>query len=162
MLENENNMTEKAKVILETLLDKMGVTASVVLSTESFAEQGEGAGTTIILDIKGEDLGILIGRRGQALASLQYIVRLITTHQTEDWIPIVIDVEGYRRRRNEALRAMAWRLAEQVELKGAPFKLEPMTAYERRIVHFALADHPDVTTGSIGVGEARRVVISPK
>jgi spoIIIJ-associated protein len=77
-------------------------------------------------------------------------------------VPIIIDVEGYKQRRYEALRALAWRLAEQVKVRGVPFSLEPMSAYERRIIHLALADHPDVTTQSIGEGEARKVVILPK
>jgi len=80
-------------------------------------------------------------------------------HQTKTWIPIVIDVEGYKQRRYEALRNLALRVAEQVKASGMPFTLEPMPANERRIAHLTLADHPDVTTQSIGEGEARKVVI---
>jgi len=155
------DITEVAKGVLETLITKMGVEASVVPQVKPDAEGGEAA-SYINLDIKGDDLGILIGRRGQTLACLQYLVRLIVGHQTQSWVPIVIDVEGYKQRRNEALRALAWRLAEQVKARKVPFTLEPMLAYERRIIHLALADHADVTTESIGEGEARRVVIRPK
>ena len=156
----ESDIADAAKGILEALLSMMAVTASVVSPTRSFVE-GE-ATAPIAFDIKGDDLGILIGRRGQTLSCLQYIVRLIVGHQTEAWVPIVIDVEGYKQRRYEALQALAWRIAEQVKVGQTPFTLEPMSAYERRIIHLALAEHPDVTTQSIGEGEARKVVILPK
>jgi len=76
-------------------------------------------------------------------------------------VPITLDVEGYKQRRYESLQTLAQRLAEQVKVKKVPFTLEPMPAYERRIIHLALAGHPDVTTYSIGVGDARKVVIAP-
>ncbi len=153
----ESDIADAAKGILEALLSMMGVAASVVSPARSFVE-GE-ATAPIAFNVKGDDLGILIGRRGQTLSCLQYIVRLIVGHQTEAWVPIIIDVEGYKQRRHEALQALARRMAEQVKAERAPFTLEPMSAYERRIVHLALAEHPDVTTQSIGEGEARKVVI---
>lgn len=156
----ESDIADAAKGILEALLSMMGVAASVVSPSRSFVE-GE-ATAPIALDVKGDDLGILIGRRGQTLSCLQYIVRLIVGHQTEAWVPIIIDVEGYKQRRYEALQALAWRIAEQVKTGGESFALEPMSAYERRIIHLALAEHPDVTTQSIGEDEARKVVILPK
>ena len=160
---NKNDIVEVAKDVLETLLDLLGVSASVVPLPGLFAEGEEkGATTSVILDVKGEDLGILIGRRGQTLACLQYIVRLIVGHQTETWLPIIIDVEGYKQRRYNALQALAWRIAEQVKARGMPFALEPMPAFDRRIIHLTLADNPDVTTQSSGEGEARRVVILPR
>ena len=156
------DIAEEAKCVLERLLAEMGVVASVTLQDKSPVEVEEGAAAPIALDIKGDDLGILIGRRGQALSYLQYVVRLIVAHQTKTKVPIIIDVEGYKQRRYEALRALAIRLAEQVKVRGVPFSLEPMSAYERRIIHLTLAEHPDVTTQSIGEGEARKVVILPK
>ena len=161
MTKKESDIAETAKSVLETLLDLMGVKASVELHTEPFVEEEEAA-APIALDIKGDDLGILIGRRGQSLSCLQYIVRLIITHQRQAWVPIVIDVEGYKQRRYESLRALAWRIAEQVKVMGVPFTLEPMPAYERRIIHLTLANQPDVTTQSVDEGEARKVVILPK
>ena len=158
----EGDIAEIANSVLETLLTMMGVTASVVLQAEPLAGGGEQATAHIGFNIKGDDLGILIGRRGQTLTCLQHIVRLIVTHQTGVWVPITIDVEGYKQRRYEALQALAWRMAEQVKARGVPFTLEPMPAYERRIIHLTLADYPDVTTQSIGQGEARKVVISLK
>ncbi len=160
--EKESDIAEVAKSVLETLLTEMGVTASIVPQVKPFVEGEEEAIVPITLDIKGDDLGILIGRRGHTLSCLQHIVRLIVAHQTRAWVPIIIDVEGYKQRRYEALRALAWRMAEQVKVRGAPFTLEPMPAYERRIIHLTLADHSDVTTQSIGEGEARKVVILPK
>jgi spoIIIJ-associated protein len=161
-LKERDDIAATAKEVLETLLTMMGVTASVELQAAPSGEREEEASSAIDFDIKGDDLGILIGRRGQTLACLQYLVRLIVAHQAKTWVPIVIDVEGYKQRRCKALQALAWRLAEQVKTKGVPFTLEPMPAYERRIVHLTLADHPDVITQSTGVDEARRVVISLK
>ena len=158
--EARGKVTEVAKDVLEVLLTKMGLEASVTPQVQPASDQGEE--TPIAFDIQGDDLGILIGRRGQTLACLQFILRLIVGHQTKTWVAITVDVEGYRHRRSEKLRALAWRLAEQVRTRRSPFTLEPMLAYERRIIHLALADHPDVTTESIGEGEARKVVIRPK
>lgn len=157
----EGDIAETAKGVLERLLAAMGVVASVVPHPKPVVEE-EAATAPIALDIEGDDLGILIGRRGQTLSCLQYIVRLIVSHQTQVGAPITIDVEGYKQRRYESLQALAWRLAEQVKVKQVPFTLEPMSAYERRIIHLTLAGHPDVATHSIGVGEARKVVIVPK
>lgn len=157
-----SDIADLAKGVLEKLLEVMGVAATVELKDEPTGERGKQAASPIDFDIRGEDLGILIGRRGQTLSCLQFIVRLIVAHQIKEWVPITIDVEGYRERRDQALQALAWRVAEQVKVNGKQFTLEPMPAFERRIVHIALADHPDVTTQSIGTGEARRVVISSK
>ena len=160
--EKESDIAEAAKSVLEALLARVGVVASVVSQTKPPIEGGEGASNVITLDVTGDDLGILIGRRGQTLSSLQYIVRLIVAHQEKARVAIVIDVEGYKQRRYGALQALAWRMAEQVKVRGRSFALEPMSAYERRIIHLTLADDPDVTTESIGEGEARKVVIMLK
>ncbi len=161
MPEERNDIVATAKDVLETLLTKMGVSGSVVPPAKPFIEGEADVSAPITLDIKGDDLGILIGRRGQTLTCLQYIVRLIVGHQTKTWLPIIIDVEGYKQRRYEALQALAWRIAEQVKATGSVFTLEPMPAFERRIIHLALVNHPDVTTQSINDGEARRVVVLP-
>ena len=162
MPEKKDEIAEAAKEVLETILSLMGISASVVLSDEFPIDDKEAAAYSIVFDIRDADPGILIGRRGQTLASLQYIVRLIVGYQTQIRLPIIIDVEGYKRRRWEALRALAWRMAEQVQAKGEPFALEPMTAFERRVIHISLADHPGVTTESTDQGEARKVVILPR
>ena len=157
-----DDITETAKQVLEKLLELMEVDGSVVPQVPPQDEGQKEAATPINFDVSGEDLGILIGRRGHTLSCLQYIVRLIVGHQTEAWVPIVIDVEGYKQRRYGALQNLAQRMAEQVKERETPFTLEPMPAYERRIIHLTLADHPDVTTESIGQGESRKVVIVPR
>jgi len=159
---DKDDITEVAKNVLERLLDLMEVPASVTPLAEFLAGEEVGATGSVTLNVEGEDLGILIGRRGQTLSCLQYLVRLIVGHQTKVWLPIVIDVEGYKQRRRNALQALALRIAEQVKTRQTPFTLEPMPAFDRRIIHLALADHLDVTTESSGEGEARRVVILPK
>ncbi len=162
MNEDEHEIAEVARAILETLLDLMGIPASVSPVHGALEESKAEVPSSISLNVEGDDLGILIGRRGQTLACLQYLVRLIVGHQKKVWLPIVIDVEGYKQRRCNALQALAFRIAEQVAQRGEPFALEPMPAFDRRIIHLALVDHPDVTTESSGEGEARRVVILPK
>jgi len=158
----KSKIAEAAKGVLETLLTRMGVIASVVPHAEPSVEGEDEASNLVSLDVTGDDLGILIGRRGQTLSSLQHIVRLIVAHQAKARVPIVIDVEGYKQRRYGALQALARRMAEQVKVRGMSFTLEPMPAYERRIIHLTLVDDPDVATASIGEGEARKVVIMLK
>jgi len=159
--QSEEDVEQVAGEILQTLLDLMEVDCTIAPQSLQTTNGEETITLPVGFDVQGEDLGILIGRRGQALAALQYLVRLIVNHQLKAWSPIVIDVEGYKQRRAEALQALAVRMAEQVRSRRAPFTLEPMPAYERRIIHLALADHPDVTTESTGEGDARKVVILP-
>lgn len=165
--EERDGIVAATKDILEKLLDLMGITAQVTPS-DDFPVEVTGPVeevetiSPVVLDIKGEDLGILIGRRGQTLTSLQYIVRLIVSTKTQTRLPLIIDVEGYKRHRCESLRALALRLAEEVKVSKAPFTMEPMPPFERRIIHVALADSPDVTTESTGFGEERKVVIMPR
>ena len=154
-------LAKTAQETLETLLKLMEVDGTVVLNSIP-EEVSEESGEPIAFNIEGDDLGILIGRRGQTLASLQYILRIIVGHKTTNWVPIVVDAEGYKDRRHEALKTLALRMADTVKTRGTPFTLEPMPPYERRIVHLVLADHPAVFTESIGEGEARKVVIRPK
>ena len=160
--EERGDITEAAKGVLEALLTKMGIVGSIVPHTSPFIEGEEVATAPVAFDIRGDDLGILVGRRGQTLASLQHIVRVIIGHQMDSWLPIIIDVEGYKQRRYKALQDLALRMAEQVKANKIPFTLEPMPAYERRIIHLTLAEHPGVTTQSIGEGESRKAVILPK
>lgn len=154
----QGDVARSAQAVLETLLDKLGVTASIEPQPLASVTQGEET-AGLVLDIRGDNLGILIGRRGQTLACLQYLIRLIVADKTKTFIPVVIDVNGYRQRRYQTLQALAQHMAEQVKEKRMPFSLEPMTAFERRIIHLALAGHPEVTTQSVGVGESRKVVI---
>jgi spoIIIJ-associated protein len=160
--EPTQDVSKIARDAVETLLNKLGMTATVSTPTEPFESQTEGSEDLIALDIKGDDLGGLIGRRGQTLESLQYIVRLIVAQKTKAWVPIVIDVEDYKRRRFEALRTLAHHIAEQVRTTRTSFKLEAMPPAERRIIHLTLANDPDVTTESTGEGDFRKVVVMPK
>jgi spoIIIJ-associated protein len=162
MSDSQQEIYNTAKEVLETLLSLMGLSVSIFPSDEFTATDEDGVVTSVGLNIEGEDLGILIGRRGQTLVSLQYIVRLIVSHKMQVQLPIVLDVEGYKQRRCEGLRMLATRLAEQVKNRKTPFTMEPMSAFERRIIHITLADHPDVITESTGVGDGRKVVITPK
>ncbi|MGD2206314.1 MAG: R3H domain-containing nucleic acid-binding protein, partial [Anaerolineae bacterium] len=113
-------------------------------------------------NVTGDDLGILIGRRGETLRALQYLVRLMVGHQLKRWTNLVVDVEHYRVRRHRALKELAHRMAERVVKTERTQALEPMPAYERRLVHIALRNHPKVMTKSIGEGEKRKVTIRLK
>jgi len=157
--EAERTSVILAKEMLQRLLDLMKVSASVAVKESPSASMIGRA--PIAFDIRGEDLGILIGRRGQTLSSLQYVVYLMMSHQMKARVHLSIDVEGYRERRQEALRNLALRMAERVKSSGQSITLEPMPASERRIIHLALQDYPGVTTQSSGEGEARKVTILP-
>lgn len=146
----KGDVTKAAQEVLETLLRLMGVVAEVQ------ASKGE---VPVSLNIEGDDSGVLIGRRGQTLACLQYVVRLITSERLKIWLPINVDVAGYKKRRQGALQSLALRLAERVKSSRRPITLEPMPPDERRIVHLTLANHPEVTTQSTGSGDERKVVI---
>ncbi len=144
---------EVAIDVLETLLRLMGLVGVVKTSRDEMR---------LILNIEGDDLGILIGRMGQTLACLQYIVRLIVAGRLKDWLPLNVDVCGYKKRRCDSLRELALRLAGQVKLRRRSVTLEPMPPAERRVIHLALTNHPDVITHSIGEGTSRKIVISLK
>ena len=112
-----------------------------------------------IFEIEGDDAGLLIGRKGETLKTLQFLVRYIVSHKLDDRVNLMIDVEGYQQRRNQSLENLANRVARRVSDSGRPITLEPMPPAERRIVHLALSDHPRVTTESTGLGDSRQVVI---
>ena len=116
----------------------------------------------IHVDIRGNDLSVLIGRRSETLSAFQYIASLIVGKQTEQFIQLVVDVEGYRDRREKQLIQMAKRMADQVTKSGRRQTLEPMPSSERRVIHIALRDHPAVRTESTGEEPYRKVVILPK
>jgi spoIIIJ-associated protein len=146
--------------VLTELLSLMGVEATV--TPRAPETPGDGVGLIeAVLDIEGDDLGILIGRRGNTLASLQYILNLILAKRLNHRVAYGIDVDSYRRRREEALVTLAKRMAQRVRGTGRSVTLEPMPANERRIVHLTLAGDPAVMTVSIGEGEARKVAITP-
>jgi len=149
-----------AQQTLQELLDRLQVKASVTARwAEAADEQDEEDGPPLVLDIRGDDLGVLIGRRGETLGSLQYITRLIVSQKISGNVNLVVDVEGYKARREQQLRQLALRMAERVASTRKPIALEPMPPSERRIVHLTLRDHPIVTTESVGRDEDRKVTI---
>jgi spoIIIJ-associated protein len=150
--EKERATLEEAKGVLEELLRLMGVPGEVEVAT---------GGETARLNVRGSDLGVLIGRRGEKLASLQHIVNLIVAKKEGEYHRIAVDVENYRGRREEQLRDVADRAAKRVLQTGKIIQLEPMPAIERRIVHIALVENPRVRTQSVGVEPNRRIVILP-
>ena len=114
-----------------------------------------------IIDINGDDSGLLIGRRGQTLQALQFLVNLIVRNQNGEDVRIAIDVEGYRQRRESSLKDMANKVASRAIQTGRSIVLEPMSAADRRIVHMALSDNAGVSTESVGFGDDRKVTILP-
>ena len=149
-----------AKGVVDQLLTQLGVSA---LSTIS--KPPEDSPGFFLIDIEGEDSGLLIGRRGETLRALQFLVNLLVAQKrdgAEEQGRVLLDVEHYRQRRAQTLRDRALRLADRVAASGRPMMLEPMPANERRVVHMALAEHPRVMTQSEGLGEARQVNILPR
>ncbi len=114
------------------------------------------------LNFSGPDLGVLIGRRGDTLDALQYYINLAANKNREKRVRFVLDVEGYRRRREETLHKLAYRLAEKAKKKGQDIVLEPMNPHERRVIHTALQEHKDVFTYSEGEEPFRKIIIAPK
>jgi spoIIIJ-associated protein len=144
--------------VLNDLLDRMDLVSDVRIDAASI-EEGL---PTIELSIHGEYGGILIGRRGETLSALQFILGLIASRRAERRIRVILDAEGYRDRRARLLRDIAMRAAERARRYRQPIFLDPMLPGERRIVHMTLADNPDVSTHSVGEGDSRRVVVSPR
>ncbi len=151
-VDDKEASTVAAQTIEETL-KVMGLSATVKQVPQVSPDEPMG------FDINGDDLGVLIGRRGQTLASFQFIIRLIVAHRLKSWLPLTIDIEGYKKRRIESLKALSLRMADQVRRTRRNLTMEPMPADERRIVHITLADDPDVSTESSGEGEERKVTL---
>jgi spoIIIJ-associated protein len=149
-----------AQETVSELLGKMHIQAEVIAS---YGEIDDVRGTrAILVDISGKDLSVLIGKRSETLNALQYISRLIVSKELGENITLVIDVEGYRSRRERQLRQIAHRMAEQVVKTGKKQTLEPMPANERRIIHMELREDDRVTTESYGEDPHRKVTILPK
>ncbi len=149
---------DKTEATISKLLYLMGLQAQVS------AHYGEARDDRrpIMVDIRGSDLGVLIGRRGETLDAFQYVASLMVGKETEQFVHLVVDVEGHRDRRERQLRQLAQRMAEQVIKTGRKLTLEPMPASERRIIHMELRDHPAVTTQSMGEEPHRKITILPK
>jgi spoIIIJ-associated protein len=145
---------------LTQLLEFMEIDCAVTLRAPETPGDGLGRASAV-LDVDGDDLGLLIGRRGTTLAALQYMVNVMVNRKMGTRVLVNIDAEHYKRRREETLRGLARRMADRVRQTSRSITLEPMPAAERRIIHLVLAEDELVTTGSVGEGEDRKVVIYP-
>lgn len=160
---SHNNLLEAVEVTEATvkeLLQKMKLSAKVEVHTDNHIR--EDGSPTILVDISGKDLSVLIGRKAETLDAFQYITRLIVGKEMGQGINLIVDVEGYRERRTQNLTHMAERMASQAIKSGKTMSLEPMSPAERRIVHVALKDNQQVTTRSVGEEPKRKVTIIPE
>lgn len=145
---------EYAEKLLSFILDKHGVEGNINI------EHNEG---NMIIDISGKGMGVLIGRRGQNLNSLQYLINVIMHRQFENFSGrVILDAENYRQERERSLKQLALNIADRAEKQNHPVTLEPMTPQERRIIHMTLKDNPNINTYSSGEEPFRKVVISPE
>ena len=142
--------------VLNKLLELMDVEGEITMVTSDDQR------TPPMLEIDTPNPGVLIGRRGQALSALQYMVNFIASRQLKSGVKVLVDVADYRKRRKDELESMAVRVAELVKTNRRSITLEPMGAWERRIIHLTLREERGISTGSTGFGERRKVVISPK
>lgn len=153
--EEMDAIADSAIDYLESILPFMNVGEVVINEFEG--DEGE-----LILDLTGDDLAILIGRHGKTLDAIQFLVSSATSRKIGFRYPVVVDVEGYKGRQRDKLENIAFNAANRAANDNRNVKLRPMTPYERRIVHMALADDTRVTTASEGEGAARRVVVIPQ
>ena len=149
---------DKTEATISKLLYHMGLQAQI---SAHYGEAREDR-RPIMVDIRGSDLGVLIGRRSETLSAFQYIASLMVGKETDQFVHLIVDVEGHRDRRERQLRQLAQRMAEQVIKSGRKLTLEPMPASERRVIHMELRDHPAVTTQSMGEEPHRKITILPK
>jgi len=149
----DNHVAETAQKILQDLLRLLEVEATVDLKEDS---------ERILLDIRGDGSGLLIGRKGQTLDAMEYLINKIVHKDAEDKKRIVVDTENYRFRREDSLVKLAQRLGEKSKRLGRPVTISPMSAHDRRIVHLALEEDKSLRTWSTGTGLYRKVIISPE
>jgi spoIIIJ-associated protein len=149
-------MGQKAKEVLAEILNLMGISAEVELRV------GEKTDETVV-EIRAENSGLLIGRKGQTLEALQYLVsRIVGERGGTEGPHIVVDIENYRQRRRKSLEDMALRLGEKAKRQRKTVTVDALSAADRRIIHAALQDDPWVTTKSLGQGSYRRLLIIPE
>lgn len=157
----ERGEAEVAQGALLELLAYLGMDEAQVNVRRAEPAAGEGE-PPLVLDVRGPGTDVLVGYRGETLAALQRITRLIVGREMAGRVRLVVDVDGFKVRREQSLRRLARRMAEQAVRTGRTAVLEPMSPYERRIVHIALREHPQVTTQSVGEGDRRKVTIIPR
>lgn len=144
---------EEGLKFLQNVVKESGIAVTAKL------EQDKG---TLMFYLEGDEVGIFIGRRGQTLDALQYLVSIVVNRYSDKFVPVVLDAENFRERRKKTLEQLASRLADKVAASGKETVLEPMSSKERRIIHAKLQHHPRVSTYSKGVDPNRRIVIGPK
>ena len=149
------SLEDNAKKFLNDVFAAMNMTVVVEIKYDEENKEMD-------VDLSGDDMGVLIGKRGQTLDSLQYLVSLVVNKESEDYIRVKVDTENYRERRKETLENLAKNVAYKVKRTRRPVSLEPMNPYERRIIHSALQNDKYVTTHSEGEEPFRRVVITLK
>jgi spoIIIJ-associated protein len=152
-------LLDRTESVISKLIHLLNLEAQV---SAHYGEQDREGRRDIHVDIRGKDLSVLIGRHSETLNAFQYVASLVVGRELQDWVQLVIDVEGYRNRREKQLIQMAQRMADQVTKSGRRQSLEPMPSVERRIIHIALRDHPAVKTESTGEEPHRKVTIVPK
>ncbi len=149
---HEDTPTEKAFDFVKTLLNNMGVEADVAISEETE--------DSALITVSGANLGLLIGKHGDVLDAIQYLATLAANKDKDDFFRVSVDVEGYREKRAEVLRSLARKMADRVLRSRRNYTLEPMNAYERRIIHSEIQKIEGVTTYSVGQDSDRKIVIS--
>lgn len=152
---SDGSLEKRAEVFLKDVFQAMDMSVSVSVKYDAVDKSMD-------IDLSGDQMGILIGKRGQTLDSLQYLVSLVVNKDSDDYIRVKVDTENYRERRKETLENLAKNMAYKVKRTKRPLSLEPMNPYERRIIHSALQDDKYVTTHSEGDEPFRRVVVTLK
>ena len=153
-IDTPSDVVKTTSEVIDNIISLLGVD---VVSTLTQVEREDLGGP--VFEIEGDDAGLLIGRRGDTLKALQFLVKYLVSQKLDANVNILVDVEGYQDRRYQSLMSMARRVAQRVADSGRPITLEPMPPNERRIVHIALAGHHRVTTESTGSGSSRQVVV---
>lgn len=149
----KNSPARRIREFINSILNSMSLSANTVITEKD---------NTVTVNLEGDKLGILIGKRGETLDALQYLLNLSTNKNQESRKKIILDIEGYRQRREETLKKLALKLADKARQRGRSVVLEPMNSLERRIIHTALQGTDDITTFSEGEEPYRKIIIAPK
>lgn|GEM_PF-640671 len=155
LIKYDESPCERAESFLRTFMDDLGFT-DVAITSHALGDE------EIVFGLSGENLGLVIGRHGEILDSLQYLANLAANRQEKDFVRITVDIENYRERRIEVLRSLAHKTANRVIKSGRIVSLEPMSPYERRIIHSEAQNISGVMTFSVGAGDERRIIMAPE
>ena len=152
-LSSSEGLASLAIGVVNSLISRMDISVLATIRSSGDDETGP------VIDVHGEDSGLLIGKRGETLQAFQFLVNMALNKSMQSHPVVVVDVEKYKERRSKSLEALASRVAERVAKSGRPITLEPMPPSERRVIHLALANHSSVTTESVGEGQQRKVTV---